>query len=57
MHNREKTHIVKRDSLSKTLLIVKTKYSFCCHLRETYVKNRKTTMFYETTIQKLDFRR
>ena len=38
MHNREITHIVKTDTLSKTKLIVKNKCSFCCHLRETYVK-------------------
>ena len=40
MYNREITH----DSENKTLmkkdqLVVNTKYSFCCHLRETYVKN------------------
>ena len=40
MHNREITHIVKTDSLSKTQLVVRTKYSFCCHLRETYVKTK-----------------
>jgi len=28
MHNREITHIEKTDSLSKTQLIVKNKYSF-----------------------------
>jgi len=28
MYNREITHIVKTDSLSKAQLIVKTKYSF-----------------------------
>jgi len=33
MHNREITHIVKTDSLSKTHLVVKNKCSFCCHLR------------------------
>ena len=33
MHNREITHIVKTNSLSKTQLIVRTKCSFCCHLR------------------------
>ena len=38
MHNREITHIVKTDSSSKTQLIVRTKCSFCCNLRETYVK-------------------
>jgi len=41
MHNREITHIVKTDTLSKTKLIVKNKCSFCCHLRETYVKTEK----------------
>jgi len=35
-------------------LIVRTKYSFCCHLRETYVKTKKKKVFYETTMQKLD---
>jgi len=46
---------VKTDSLSKTQLIVKTKYSFCCQLRETYVKTIKK-MFNENTIQKLKLR-
>ena len=59
MHNREITHIVKTDktSLSKQL-VVKTKCSFCCNLRETHVKTKKTTntVFYETTMQKLDLR-
>ena len=40
MHNRDITHIVKTDSLSKTQLIVKNKCSFCCHLREIYVKTK-----------------
>ena len=53
MHNREITHIVKIDSLSKTQLIGRTKCSFCCHLRETYFKTKK---FYENTMQKLDLR-
>ena len=56
MHNREITHIVKTDSLSKTQLVVRNKCSFCCHLRETYVKTKKTQSFYETTMQKLDLR-
>ena len=38
----------------KQQLIVRTKYSFCCHLRETYVKTKKKKVFYETTMQKLD---
>ena len=41
MHNREITHIVKTESLSKNQLVVRTKSSFCCHLRETYVKTAK----------------
>jgi len=41
MHNREITHIVKTDSLSKNQLVVMAKCSFCCHLRETYVKTNK----------------
>jgi len=40
MHNREITHIVKADSLSKKQLVVRTNCSFCCHLRETYVKTK-----------------
>jgi len=31
---------VKTDSLTKTQVIEKTKYSFCCQLRETYVKTK-----------------
>jgi len=34
---------VKTDSLSKTQLVLRTKCSFCCHLRETYVKTKKAT--------------
>jgi len=57
MHNRDITHIVKTDSLSKNHLVVRTKCSFCCHLRETYVKTKITNKsFYETTMQKLDLR-
>ena len=41
MHNREITHIVKTDSLSKTQLIGRTKCSCCCHLRETYPAAKK----------------
>jgi len=41
MHNREITHIVKTESLSKIQLVVRTKCSFCCHFRETYVKTKK----------------
>ena len=55
MHNREITFIVKTDILSINQLVVKTKCSFCCHLRETYVKKR-INVFYETTMQKLDLR-
>jgi len=36
MHNREITHKVKTDSLSKIPL--KDQWFFCCHWRETYVK-------------------
>ena len=39
MHNREITHIVKTDSSSKPQLIVQTKCSFCCDLKET--KNKR----------------
>jgi len=46
IHNREITHIVKTDSSSKTQLIVQTKCSFYCDLKETYVKTKKQTMFY-----------
>ena len=45
MHNREITHIVKTDGLSKTQLIVRTKRSFCCHLRETCVKTKNIFFF------------
>jgi len=38
MHNREITHIVKTDSLSKTQLIVKTEYSFCCQFERNLCK-------------------
>ena len=40
MHYREITCIVKTDNPPKTQLIVQTKCSFCCHLRETYVKTK-----------------
>jgi len=57
MYYREITHIVKTDSLSKHQLVVRTKCSFCCHLRETYVKTKKRrNIFYETKMQKLDLR-
>jgi len=49
------THIVKTDSLSKTQLIVRTKCSCWCHLRETYIETKKK-WFEENTIQKLDLR-
>ena len=45
MHNREITHIVKTDSLSKTQLSVRTKRAFCCHLRETCVKTKNILFF------------
>jgi len=32
MSKGEITHIVKTDNLSKTQLVVKTKYCFCCPL-------------------------
>jgi len=32
---------VKTESLSKNQLVARTKCSFCCHLRETYVKTIK----------------
>ena len=51
MHNREITHIVKTDSLSKHQMVVRTK----C-LRETYVKIKKKSFYYETKMQKLDLR-
>jgi len=41
MHNREITHIVKTDSLSKTQLVVRIKCSFSCHLRENQVNTKK----------------
>jgi len=37
-------------------MMVKTEYSFCCQLRETYVKTKTSTPFYENTKQKLDFK-
>jgi len=53
MHNREITHIVKTESLSKNQLVVRTKCSFCCHLRETYVKTAKIhPLFLKHNIQK-----
>ena len=54
MHNREITHKVKTDSLSKTQLIVKTEHSFYCQLRETFSRLNKSTAFMINTIQKLD---
>ena len=54
MHNRKTTHIVKTDSLSKNQLVVTTKCPFYCHLRETYVKNKKNIKKYKTKMQKLD---
>ena len=54
MHNREITHIVKADSLSKTQLIVRTKCSFCCHLRRSIVNTKQSSV--NNTMQKLDLR-
>ena len=54
MHNREITHIVETDSLSKTQLIVRNKSSCCCHLKETNVKTK--IKFYESTMDKVDLR-
>ena len=53
MHNREVTHIVNADSLSKTQLIVKNKYSFCFQLRETYIKteNDSNSLFTSLCIE------
>jgi len=45
MSKGEITHIVKTDNLSKTQLVVKTKYCFCCPLRETHVKAIKLDIF------------
>ena len=57
MHNREITHIVKKDIYSKNQLVVRTKCSFCCHLRETYIKTKKKKKsVHETKMQKLDLR-
>ena len=58
MHNREITHIVKTDSSSKTQLIVQTKCSFYCDLKETYVKTKKKQCFIKkkNTMQKLSLR-
>ena len=54
MHNREITHTVKNRQFIKNQLVVWTKRSFCCHLRETYLKTKKSNkVFYETTMQKL----
>jgi len=39
MHNREITHIVKAEFI-KNQMVVRTKCSFCCHLRETYVQTK-----------------
>ena len=36
-------------------MIVRTIHSFCCHLRETYVKTKTKTKFYENTMQKASF--
>jgi len=47
MHNRELTHIMNTES-SKYQLIVKTKYSVCCQLRETYIKTKKAKARVET---------
>jgi len=46
---------MKTNSLSKTQLVVWTNSSFCCHLRETYVKTKKRRLFYETKMQKARF--
>jgi len=46
---------VKTDSLSKNQLVVRTKCSFCFHLRETYVKTKKRRKV-EAKMQKLDLR-
>jgi len=48
--------MVKKDSLSKTQLVVRINYSFCCYLRETYFKTKNNNFVYETTMQKLDLR-
>jgi len=50
MHTREITHTGKTDSLSKTQLIVMHKWSFSCHLRETYAKTKQTKTYYENTM-------
>jgi len=47
---------VKTDTSSKAQLIVQTKCSYCCDLKETYVKTKKPTAFYKNTMQKLDLR-
>ena len=47
MHNRELTHIMNTES-SKYQFIVKTKYSVCCQLRETYIKTKKAKARVET---------
>ena len=54
MHNREITDSENRQtSSSKHQLVVRTKCSFCCNLRETYIK---TKQFYDNTMLKLDLR-
>jgi len=51
MHNMQITHIVNTDSLSKNQSVVRTQCSFCCHLRETYVKTKKQQQsVHETTM-------
>ena len=56
MHNREITHIVKTDGLSKTQLIVRTKCSVGCHFERNLCQNLKKVCFYENTMHDLDLR-
>ena len=54
MHNREITHIVETDSLSKTQLIVRNKCSFFISFERNVCQNQKQNV-YENTMQKLHF--
>ena len=54
MHNREITHIVETDSLSKTQLIVRNRCSFFISFERNICQNQIQNV-YENTMQKLHF--
>ena len=49
MHNREITHIVKIDSLSKTRLVVKTYYSVLLSVERNLCQDKKNQHYFIKT--------